>query len=83
MIYLLVSNVVTVIAVIIAYNLGLRNRQALENKENIKIIPNPIEAYEKHKKEEKIKEEIDTLNTIMNNIDTYDGTGKGQVEVYK
>lgn len=83
MVYLLISNVVTIIAVIVAYNLGLRNRQALENKENIKVIPNPIDAYKKQKKEDEIKGEIDKLNTIMSNIDAYDGTNKGQVEVHK
>lgn len=83
MIYLLISNIATVIAVIIAYNLGLRNKQALDNKEKVKVIPNPIDIYKKYKKEEEMKEEIDKLNTIMSNIDVYDGTDKGQVEVYK
>ena len=83
MVYLLISNIVTIIAVIIAYNLGLRNKQILENKEEIKVIPNPIERYKKYKQEKEIKGEIDKLNTVMGNIDIYDGTPNGQVEVSK
>ena len=83
MIYLLISNIVTIIAVIIAYNLGLRNKQILENKEEIKVIPNPIQSYKKLKREKQMKDEIDKLNTIMGNIDTYDGTPNGQMEVSK
>lgn len=83
MIYLLLSNLITIIAVLIAYNLGLRNKQALDNKEKIKVVSNPVETYKKHKQEKEIKEEIDKLNTIMGNIDAYDGTDKGQVEVSK
>lgn len=83
MIYLLISNIVTIVAVIIAYNLGLRNKQILENKEEIKVVPNPIKSYKKYKQEKAIKGEIDKLNTIMGNIDIYDGTPNGQVEVSK
>lgn len=83
MIYLLINNIVTIIAVIISYNLGLRNKQKIDNKEEVKVIPNPIESYQNYKQEKVEKKELDKLNTIMNNIDAYDGTSKGQVEVSK
>lgn len=83
MIYLLINNIFTIIAVIIAYNLGLRNRQVINNNEKIKIVPNPIESYKKYKQEKEVNEELEKLNTIMENIDAYDGTSKGQVEVAK
>ena len=48
-------------------------------------LPNPIEEYTKRQTEKeakkKAKVEQDKIETILKNIETYDGTGFGQMDV--
>ncbi len=68
--------------IILAYTLGLKNGQKLKNDEEIKmpevnpikIVRNEIDAFEQRKKQ-------DVYDTIMANIDNYDGTGLGQKDI--
>lgn len=68
--------------IILAYTLGLKNGQKLKNNEEIKmpevnpikIVRNEIDAFEQRKKQ-------DLYDTIMANIDNYDGTGLGQKDI--
>jgi hypothetical protein len=68
--------------IIIAYTLGLKNGQKLKNNEEIKlpevnpvkIVRNEIETFEQKKKQ-------DAYDTMMANIDNYDGTGLGQKDI--
>ncbi len=68
--------------IILAYTLGLKNGQKLKNNEEIKIpeinpvkiVRNEIETFEQKKKQ-------DVYDTIMANIDNYDGTGLGQKDI--
>ena len=70
------------IFIIIAYTLGLKNGQKLKNNEEIKIpeinpvkiVRNEIETFEQKKKQ-------DVYDTMMANIDNYDGTGLGQKDI--
>ena len=70
------------IFIILAYTLGLKNGQKLKNNEEIKmpevnpikIVRNEIDAFEQRKKQ-------DIYDTIMANIDNYDGTGLGQKDI--
>ena len=70
------------IFIIIAYTLGLKNGQKLKNNEDIKIpeinpvkiVRNEIETFEQKKKQ-------DAYDTMMANIDNYDGTGLGQKDI--
>ena len=70
------------IFIIVAYTLGLKNGQKLKNNEEIKmpevnpikIVRNEIDAFEQRKKQ-------DVYDTIMANIDNYDGTGLGQKDI--
>lgn len=70
------------IFIISAYTLGLKNGQKLKNDEEIrmpevnpiKIVRNEIDAFEQRKKQ-------DVYDTIMANIDNYDGTGLGQKDI--
>lgn len=70
------------IFIIIAYTLGLKNGQKLKNNEEIKIpeinpvkiVRNEIETFEQKKKQ-------DAYDTMMANIDNYDGTGLGQKDI--
>ena len=64
------------IFIILSYTLGLKNGQKLKNEEEIKIpeinpvkiVRNEIETFEQKKKQ-------DAYDTMMANIDNYDGTG--------
>lgn len=70
------------IFIITAYTLGLKNGQKLKNNEEIKIpeinpvkiVRNEIESFEEKKKQ-------DAFETMMFNIDNYDGTGLGQKDI--
>jgi hypothetical protein len=70
------------IFIILAYTLGLKNGQKLKNEEEIKIpeinpvkiVRNEIETFEQKKKQ-------DAYDTMMANIDNYDGTGLGQKDI--
>jgi hypothetical protein len=70
------------IFIILAYTLGLKNGQKLKNNEEIKIpeinpvkiVRNEIETFEQKKKQ-------DAYDTMMANIDNYDGTGLGQKDI--
>ena len=42
---------------------------------------NPMKAYREHQAQKEADREKDKYNTIMRNIDSYDGTGYGQEEV--
>lgn len=68
--------------IILTYTLGLKNGQKLKNNEEIKIpeinpvkiVRNEIETFEQKKKQE-------AYDTMMANIDNYDGTGLGQKDI--
>lgn len=70
------------IFIILSYTLGLKNGQKLKNDEEIKIpeinpvriVRNEIETFEQKKKQ-------DAYDTMMANIDNYDGTGLGQKDI--
>ena len=42
---------------------------------------NPLKAYREREAKREAKEEQDRLNTILRNIESYDGTGNGQEDV--
>lgn len=44
---------------------------------------NPLKMYEEHKEKEAVKQEMDKLEVILNNIEKYDGTERGQEDVPK
>ena len=70
------------IFIILSYTLGLKNGQKLKHNEEIKIpeinpvkiVRNEIETFEQKKKQ-------DAYDTMMANIDNYDGTGLGQKDI--
>ena len=42
---------------------------------------NPMKAYREHKAQKEAEAEKNKIDTILRNIDNYDGTGYGQEEV--
>lgn len=65
---------------IVCFFLGAKIGQKASRGETIDI-PHPIEASRERKERKGKKEEADRFETIMRNIDTYDGTGSGQIDV--
>jgi hypothetical protein len=82
MIYLLINNIITVICVVIAYNLGLRNNQKLKNGEKIDILPEiKVELPKLFKTEAEKQLEKDQIEAerIWRNLNNYDGTSASQI----
>ena len=76
--FLVLVGIQNILCVIIGLKIGL----ALRNGES---LPNPIESYKEHRAKNEAKKEAkkeqDKFDTILKNIDSYDGTGFGQLEV--
>lgn len=68
---------------IISFILGAYVGQKVVKGENIEI--NPIKVIDEYKEEKKTKERIaeeeSKFDIMMNNIDSYDGTGIGQKDL--
>ena len=64
--------------------IGLKIGLALSKGESVSIpdtIPNPIKAVKEHRANEEAKLEQDRMNTILQNIENYDGTANRQEDV--
>ena len=46
-----------------------------------KIITNPLQTYREHKEKQEERKEMEYYETIMQNIESYDGTGANQKDV--
>ena len=73
---LLVMGVINIACFLIGAKVG----QTVRRGEEVKL-PNPVEAYRKHEEQKEIRKEQSKLDTIMQNIESYDGTSTGQKEV--
>jgi hypothetical protein len=82
----IIAMIVMAVACITCLILGVRIGQATAKGEDIDLsLPNPVTAWqEKHAQKEASKEaqkEAQKVSTILENIDSYDGTGANQKEV--
>ena len=69
---------------LICITIGLKIGLALNKGESVSIpeaIPNPIKAVKEHIANEEAKREQDIVNTILQNIENYDGTANRQEDV--
>ncbi len=81
MIYLLINNIVSAMLIFLAYKVGLINGQKISNNQKIELVPD-IEKIKEEKRVKKEQEEvINKYNTILSNIDAYDGTADGQKDI--
>ena len=63
---------------------GAKVGQAVQKGEKIETPNiNPLEAIREHQSRKEAEREQDRLETILANIDAYDGTGRGQKDVPK
>ena len=69
----------------LCFILGAKVGQKVVRGEEIKTPQisalNPLKMYEEHKEKEAVKQEINKLEIILNNIEKYDGTERGQEDV--
>jgi hypothetical protein len=67
---------------ITCFLVGAKVGQTVVKGENVKLPTiNPIEAYREHENKKHAKMEQEKLDTIMRNIESYDGTGNRQEDL--
>lgn len=77
MIYLLLSNVITIIAFILGVNIGIK----LRKNEKIEIIPNIPKIINEHAKAVEQEKALNEFAMIDRNLANYKGTAEGQVDI--
>lgn len=64
---------------ILCFFIGAKVGQKVVNNEPIELPTiNPVEIYAEHKEKEEVKKEISDLETMLENVNNYDGTTLGQ-----
>lgn len=81
MIYLLINNIVSAMLIFLAYKVGLINGQKISNNQKIELVPDIEKIKEEKRVKKKQEEVINKYNTILSNIDAYDGTADGQKDI--
>ena len=72
------------IANIFCFIIGAKVGQKVAKGEPVEMpTVNPMEIVREHKAKQKAEEELDRLDAIMRNIESYDGTSNGQRDVPK
>lgn len=67
---------------LLAFLIGARTAQKADKGEEITLPSiNPMEAYREHRERVEAHREQERLNTMLENIDNYDGTGTGQKDI--
>ena len=69
--------------ILLSFIIGVRIGQKVNNDEPIRL--NPVRAIDEYKEENEVKRQIieteTKLNAMLDNIDSYDGTGLGQKDI--
>lgn len=67
---------------LLCFVIGAKVGQTVTKGEDIELPSvNPLEAVREHNVKKKAEIEQDRIETILRNIETYDGTGNGQKDV--
>lgn len=67
---------------IVCFLIGAKVGQTTSNGEPIELPSlNPMKAIREHQEKKQAEREQDRFDTLMHNIDAYDGTSNGQKEV--
>lgn len=67
---------------IVCFMVGAKVGQTVSNGEVIQTPTfNPLKAYREHEQRKEAEKEQERIETIMQNIEAYDGTGAGQKDV--
>jgi NMD protein affecting ribosome stability and mRNA decay len=77
--------VITILAIgfvcMACFLMGAKVGQAVAKGEEVKLPANPLTAVKERQTKQEAEYEQNRLNTILQNIDRYDGTNAGQKEV--
>ena len=69
---------------VLSFAIGAKIGQKVVKGEKIELPKvNPMEVYREHQEKKALAEELDKIETIMRNIERYDGTEAGQEDVPK
>lgn len=67
---------------LLAFLIGARVGQKVVNNEPVELPTiNPITLYKEHKEKEEMSKEQEKLNTMLENINNYDGSSANQKEI--
>ena len=67
---------------VLCFLIGAKVGQTVSKGEEIKLpTVNPLKAYREHEARKEAEQEQDKVNTILRNIESYDGTANGQRDV--
>ena len=66
---------------IVCFVIGARVGQKVVNKEPIKVMPNPVQAFKECQERAEYDKEQEKFKVMSENIDNYDGTPYGQKEL--
>lgn len=67
---------------ILCFMIGAKVGQTVAKGEKIELPSvNPVKAYKEHQSRKEAEAEQDKLDTVLQNIEAYDGTSIGQREV--
>lgn len=67
---------------ILCFMIGAKVGQQVAKGEEVKLPSvNPLEAYREHQNKKEAEMEQDRIDTILQNIESYDGTPNGQKDV--
>ena len=81
---LLIIAVTAIVAAsnIVCFMIGAKVGQKVSKGEEVKLPNvNPLEAYRAHKEKAEAQHQQSKIETILGNIDSYDGTGNGQKDI--
>ena len=69
--------------ILVSYTMGLKNGQKLKNKEEIKmpIIEKTEEKNKKYEEVEAFDKQQEAIMQVLENVENYDGTAKGQKKI--
>ena len=67
---------------IACFIIGAKVGQTVSKGEEVKLpTVNPVEVYRKHEAKKEAQMEQERIDTIMRNIEGYDGTSRGQEDI--
>lgn len=67
---------------VVCFLIGVKVGQKVVKGEEIELPTiNPMKAYREAQERKQAEREVETFNTILHNVDVYDGTSIGQKDV--
>lgn len=69
---------------IVCFLLGARVRQKVDKGEEVKLPNvNPVDLYHEHQRKKEQDRKMSQREALLHNLDVYDGTSLGQIDIPK